>query len=164
MCDLIVGVLLSPETPIVLVVDDSLFKRTGRKVHGAGWRYDASAAGRRRTAWGNTWVVVSVLVELPMVAHRRVCLPVGARLWQPGGPSKLDLAGALVGLLAARYPDRRFHLAGDAAYAGKTLRGLPERSASPPGCAATPPCMHCPDHAGRDSGAGLGSKATGSPS
>jgi hypothetical protein len=62
-----------------------------------------------------------------MVAHRRVCLPVGARLWQPGGPSKLDLAGVLVGLLAARYPDRQFHLAGDAAYAGKTLRGLPER-------------------------------------
>jgi DDE superfamily endonuclease len=126
-CDLIVGWLLGPDTPIVLVVDDSLFKRTGRKVHGAGWRYDASATGRKRTAWGNTWVVVGVLVALPMVAHRRVCLPVGARLWQPGGPSKLDLAGALVGLLAARYPDRQFHLAGDAAYAGKTLRGLPER-------------------------------------
>jgi hypothetical protein len=59
------------------------------------------------------------------VAHRRVCLPVLARRWQPGGPSKLDLAGVLVGLLVACYPDRQFHLAGDAAYAGKTLRGLP---------------------------------------
>src|SRR5436305_1741770 len=61
------------------------------------------------------------------VFQAMVCVPVGARLWQPGGPSKLDLAGALVGLLAARYPDRQFHLAGDAAYAGKTLRGLPEQ-------------------------------------
>jgi DDE superfamily endonuclease len=127
VCDLIVGVLLRPDAPIVLVVDDSLFKRTGRKIHGAGWRYDPTATGRTRTAWGNTWVVVGVLVELPMVAHRRVCLPVGARLWQPGGPSKLDLAGVLVGLLAARYPDRQFHLAADAAYAGKALRGLPKR-------------------------------------
>jgi hypothetical protein len=126
-CDLIVGVLLSPDAPIVLVVDDSLFKRTGRKIHGAGWRYDATATGRKRTAWGNTWVVIGVLVALPLVPHRRVCLPVGARLWQPGGPSKLDLASVLVGLLAARYPDRQFHLTGDAAYAGKTLRGLPER-------------------------------------
>jgi DDE superfamily endonuclease len=127
VCDLIVGVLLRPDAPIVLVVDDSLFKRTGRKIHGAGWRYDATATGRTRTAWGNTWVVVGVLVALPMVAHRRVCLPVGARLWQPGGPSKLDLASVLVGLLAARYPDRQFHLTGDAAYAGKALRGLPQR-------------------------------------
>jgi hypothetical protein len=87
VCDLIVGVLLRPDAPIVLVVDDSLFKRTGRKVHGAGWRYDASVTGRKRSAWGNTWVVVGVLVELPMVAHRRVCLPVGARLWQPAGPA-----------------------------------------------------------------------------
>jgi DDE superfamily endonuclease len=125
VCDLIVGWLLGPEEPIVLVVDDSLFKRTGRKVHGAGWRYDATAPGRKRVAWGNAWVVVGVLVELPFVAHRQLCLPVGARLWQPGGPSKLDLAAVLVGLLAARYPDRQLHLAGDAAYAGKALRGLP---------------------------------------
>jgi hypothetical protein len=51
VCDLIVDLLLSPDAPIVLVVDDSLFKRTGRKIHGAGWRYDATATGRTRTAW-----------------------------------------------------------------------------------------------------------------
>jgi hypothetical protein len=123
-----------------------------------------TAPGRKRTAWGNTWVVVGVLVELPFVAHRQVCLPVAARLWQPGGPSKLDLAGVLVGLLAARYPDRQLHLAGDAAYAGKTLRGCPPGSPSPPGCAATPPCMRCQGRAGPGSGAGRGSKANGSPS
>jgi hypothetical protein len=86
----VTGIL--PDAPIRLVADDSLFKRTGRKIHGAGWRYDPTATGRTRTAWGNTWVVVGVLVALPLVPHRRVCLPVGARLWQPGGPSKLDLA------------------------------------------------------------------------
>lgn len=129
VCDLIVARLLAPATPVCLVVDDSLFKRTGRKIFGAGWHYDATAPGRKRTAWGNNWVVVGVSVDLPFVAHRQVCLPVLARLWQPHRPgrSRLDLACELVGLLADRYPDRTLHLTGDAAYAGKALRGLPTR-------------------------------------
>ncbi len=129
MCDLIVTRLLTPETPIRLVVDDSLFKRSGRKVFGTTWHYDAAASGRRRTAWGNNWVVVGVLVRLPFVAHRQVCLPVLARLWQPRQPghAKLDLACELVGLLASRYPDRQVHLVGDAAYAGRALRRLPKQ-------------------------------------
>jgi DDE superfamily endonuclease len=91
VCDLIVGRLLDPNAPICLVVDDSLFKRTGRKIHGAGWRHDATATGRKRTAWGNTWVVVGVLVDLPFVAHRRG-VPARARApvaapTSPGGAS-----------------------------------------------------------------------------
>ncbi len=96
------------------------------KVFGAGWHYDAAASGRKRTAWGNNWVVVVVLVRLPFVAHRMLCLPVLARLWQPRRPgrSKLDLACQFVGLICQRHPDRRVHLVCDAAYAGKALRGL----------------------------------------
>jgi hypothetical protein len=126
--DLIVARLLDADAPIRLVADDSLFKRTGRNVFGAGWHYDAAASGRKRTAWGNNWVVVGVLVRLPFVPHRMVCLPVLARLWQPRRPghSKLDLACQLVGLICQQHPDRRVHLACDAAYAGKALRGLPQ--------------------------------------
>ena len=129
MCDLIVTRLLTPETPIRLVVDDSLFKRSGRKVFGTTWHYDAAASGRRRTAWGNNWVVVGVLVRLPFVAHRQVCLPVLARLWQPRQPghAKLDLACELVGLLASRYPDRQVHLVGDAATPAGRCVGSPSR-------------------------------------
>jgi hypothetical protein len=129
VCDLIVGWLLPVGMPICLVVDDSLFKRTGRKIFGAGWHYDAAASGRKRTAWGNNWVVVGVVVALPFVAHRQVCLPVLCRLWQPRqrGRSKLDLACELVGLVCDRYPDHTVHLTGDAAYAGKALRGLPTK-------------------------------------
>jgi hypothetical protein len=126
VCDLIVARLLHPDTPIRLVVDDSLFKRSGRKVFGAAWHYDATAPGRRRTAWGNNWVVVGVLVRLPLLPHRQVCLPVLARLWQPRQPGRgrLELACELVGRLASRYPDRQSHLVGDAAGAGRALRGL----------------------------------------
>jgi len=125
--EMIVTRLLAPAAPIHLVADDSLFKRSGRKVFGAAWHYDAAAPGRKRTAWGNNWVVVGVLVGLPFVAHRQVCLPVGARLWQPRQPGrgKADLACELVRLVCDRYPDRAVHLVGDAAYAGRTLRDLP---------------------------------------
>jgi SRSO17 transposase len=49
VCDLIVARLLAPAAPVCLVVDDSLFKRTGRKIFGAGWHYDATAPGRKHT-------------------------------------------------------------------------------------------------------------------
>jgi hypothetical protein len=87
VCGLIVARLLDADAPIRLVADDSLFKRTGRKVFGAGWHYDATATGRKRTAWGNNWVVVGVLVRLPFVPHRMVCLPVLARCGSPAGPA-----------------------------------------------------------------------------
>src|SRR6266545_4499496 len=124
LLEVIVRLLVVPETPLLVVVDDSLFKRAGRKVFGAGWHYDPTGTGRRRTAWGNNWVVLGVLVRLPFVAHRQVCLPVLARLWQPRQPgrSKLDLACALVGLVCARHPDRQIHLVADAAYAGTSPR------------------------------------------
>lgn len=125
--EVIVTCLLEPDVPLRLVVDDTLFRRSGRKVWGTAWHHDPLATGRKPVAWANCWVVVGVLVELPFVPQRPVCLPVLTRLWHPKQPdrTKLALAVELVGLVAARYPDRQIHLTGDAAYAGKTLRDLP---------------------------------------
>ena len=98
---------------------------------GAAWHHDPLAAvggkGRKPVCWANCWVVVGVLVHLPFVPNRAVCLPVLARLWRPRQPgrSKLDLACELVGLIGARFPDRHIHLVCDAAYAGKALAALP---------------------------------------
>jgi len=145
LLDLIVRLLLAPDAPLPLAVDDSLFKRTGRKVFGTAWHHDAAAPGRGRVAWGNSWVVVGVLVTLPFVPHRRVCLPVLCRLWQPQQRSKSNkpkasqpkqatatqgkctLARQLVEQIVGRYPDRQVHLVGDAAYIGRAWRGAPER-------------------------------------
>jgi len=70
-----------------------------------------------------------VLVRLRFVPQRAVCLPVVCRLWRPKQPdrTKLHLAVELVTLVAERCPDRQVPLTGDAAYAGKTLRDLPEQ-------------------------------------
>jgi DDE superfamily endonuclease len=131
LVDLIATRVLDRQAPLHLVVDDSLFRRSGRKVWGAGWHHDLLARGRKQVAWGNNWVVLGVLVRLPFLPQRAVCLPVLARLWRPHQPgrSKLDLACALVALVAERDPDRRIHLVCDAAYAGRTLRELPTRVA-----------------------------------
>jgi hypothetical protein len=138
MLDLSVRLLLPVDTPILLAADDTLCKRTGRKVHGAAWHRDAATKGRRKqVAWGNDWVVVGVLVSLPFLPHRRVCLPVAARLWRPakgnsnatrkhpGHPTKPELARELVEAICTRYPNRQIHLVGDAAYAGRVWRRTP---------------------------------------
>jgi DDE superfamily endonuclease len=126
LVDRIITTLLAADTPIRLVVDDTLMRRSGRKVFGAGWHHDPLAAGRGRVAWGNNWVVLGILVDLPFVAHRSVCLPVLARLWRPKRTlTRLELGVQLATLLASRYPDRAVHLIADAAYAGKALQRLP---------------------------------------
>jgi hypothetical protein len=122
--------LVDGDGPLRLVVDDTLYRRAGRKVWAATWHHDplgVGGKGRRPVCWANCWVVVGVLVDLPFVPQRAVCLPVLARLWRPRQPgrSRLDLACELVGLICARWPQWRIHLVGDAAYAGKALAGLP---------------------------------------
>jgi hypothetical protein len=73
--------------------------------------------------------VAGLLVTLPFLPHRQVCLPVLARLWHPTDTThtKLLLAHQLIRLVAARYPDRQVHAVADAAYAGHSPLGLPER-------------------------------------
>jgi len=39
--------LLVPAGPLTVAVDDSLFRRSGRKVHGAGWQYDGTKSASR---------------------------------------------------------------------------------------------------------------------
>lgn len=125
LASVIVATLLPPGAPLVVAVDDTLFKRTGRRVHGACWQHDGSAPQKKTVGFGNGWVVAGVIVTLPVVT-RPVCLPVLARLWRPGtGPSQVELAVELAGLLAAAVPDRDLHVLGDAGYRGPALRGLP---------------------------------------
>ncbi|MFD5387991.1 transposase [Streptomyces sp. NPDC127074] len=44
--------LLPDGAPLQVAVDDTLFKRSGRKVSGAAWQHDGAAQGRARPASG----------------------------------------------------------------------------------------------------------------
>jgi DDE superfamily endonuclease len=129
LLDLILEGLVGEGAPVRLVCDDTLFRRSGRKVYAAGWHHDPLGAGRHPVAWGNNWVVVGVLVDLPFLPHRPVCLPILARLWWPGHtPGRLELAVDAVTVICGRLgPHRRVDLVVDGAYAGKALQRLPRQ-------------------------------------
>ncbi|MEV6735810.1 GNAT family N-acetyltransferase [Streptomyces sp. NPDC051104] len=122
---MIVRRLLPEGAVLTVAVDDTLFKRHGKKVHGAAWQHDGAAKGSRPVGRGTCFVVVGIVVQLPFVA-RPVCLPVIARLWRPKQEqSKVDLAASMIRLLAACHYARRIHVVADAAYHGRALRDLP---------------------------------------
>jgi DDE superfamily endonuclease len=127
MLGLVVGWLTPGGAPLVIAVDDTLFRRSGRHVHGAFWAYDGSRQvprGQTKLSRGNTFVVAAVVVDLPFL-NRPMALPVLFQLWRPGGPTKPTLAHELIRLIAAARGDRRIHLVADGAYLCTTLQYLP---------------------------------------
>jgi transposase len=133
---IVVALLVPPGQPVVVAVDDSLFRRSGRKVFGAAWQHDGSSPARNKLSFGNCFVTAGIIVALPFCA-RPVCLPVLARLHVPGKgrarkprrqaapASTVSAAAALVTLLAGAFPGRAVHVVADAHYHGPALRDLP---------------------------------------
>jgi hypothetical protein len=76
---LVVKLLVPAGAPVTVAIDDTLFRRRGRKVWAASWFHDGSGAGKDKTGFGNNWVIAGIIVALPMVS-RPVCLPVLAKL------------------------------------------------------------------------------------
>jgi hypothetical protein len=124
---LIVRTLLDDGAALTVAIDDTLFKKRGRKVYGAAWQHDGAARSEKPVGYGVCFVVAGLVVELPFCT-RPVCLPVAARLWRPkSGATKVEIAAALVKQLAAWNRERTIHLVADAAYHGPALRHLPAR-------------------------------------
>ena len=110
---------------VTVAVDDTLFHRYGKKVHGARYQHDGSAKGRDGIGRGNCFVIAGIVVAVPFLA-RQVCLPVLFRLHIPKtSASKTAQARALVDLLAAALDGRIVHVVGDALYRGPAWRHLP---------------------------------------
>jgi hypothetical protein len=117
---------------ITLLVDDTLAHKRGKSVWGLGWFRDAVASTKKRvaTASGHNWVVVAVAVCIPFTKVPILALPLLARLHLPGKgqPSCADLAREMLGEVLGWWPERRFTLVGDGAYASKgLLENLDER-------------------------------------
>jgi hypothetical protein len=117
--------LLPQDAPVLLVIDDTLVHRVGKKVFGALWAHDGSGRGKDKIGFGNTWVVCAVVVRLPFPA-KPIGLPVAARLWRgKATASRTDLALDMVHDLARIFPDRLLHVVGDAAYHSDKVADLP---------------------------------------
>jgi hypothetical protein len=123
LAELLITALVSPGAPITVAIDDTLFRRRGKKVHAAGWFHDGSTTGQKKIGCGNNWIVAAIVVTPPF-RTRPVALPVLAALAIKGRTSKPDLARDLLDTLAERFPDRDIHLVADAAYGNGAFRGL----------------------------------------
>src|SRR5579875_2095537 len=134
LLDFLVTAFVKPDAALLFAIDDTLFGRAGRKVWGAHYLHDGSQpAGRgKRTRWGNCWVKVGLVVCLPCLGGRSVCLPVLFRLFRPRDDahpdrrSQPELAREMIELILKRFPNRVVQLLFDGAYATKAWRGLPE--------------------------------------
>jgi DDE superfamily endonuclease len=121
--------------PVRLVIDDTLFARRGPRVFGRHQLFDGTAPVpmERQARWGNCFVVLGLVLELPCLQGRPVCLPVLFRLFRPkttqypGRASQAELAREMVELILARVPDRPVQLLFDGLYGTRAWRSLPDR-------------------------------------
>ena len=121
--------VLAPVGSLVLDCDDTLYKKSGRKVDGAGSFRDAVRSTRKKVVYatGLNLVVVTLRVRPPWGGWggQPIGVPVGVRLHRKDGPTTLDLACEIVTEIASWLPERSFSLCADGAYASLARRGLP---------------------------------------
>jgi hypothetical protein len=147
--------LLLPFCGEVLVgaVDDTLARKSGRHIWGAGMHHDPlrSTQSRPFFAFGHNWVVFSLHVSFAFAPQKTWALPILVRLYRkrknsklaPGRGGKLErkqigqatdkqyrtrpqLAVEMIQLVAGWAGQRKFRVLGDSAYAGGSIsRHLP---------------------------------------
>lgn len=71
----------APCGPLVVAVDDTLARKTGKRIWGANLHHDPLAWLPNALAFGHNWVVLAVLVRVPLV-ERPVAVPVLWRLYR----------------------------------------------------------------------------------
>ncbi len=116
-----------PTGVVPLDCDDTLYKKSGPKVNGAGIFRDAVRSTARRVVYalGLNLVVVTLQVTPPW-GGCPIGLPVNVRLRPKNdSTSTVEHAATMMRELAAWLPDRQFHLCADGAYASLAGAGLP---------------------------------------
>src|ERR1044072_4916364 len=103
LCDLI------PGSSVWLVVDDTLCHKRGAKVAFGGIFLDAVLSTRKHKIFrfGNNWVMLGIVVELPFRPNRYFCLPILRRVYEKQGSkskkehrTKSQLAAEMLAVLA----------------------------------------------------------------
>lgn len=131
--------LVPADTPLILAVDDTLARHTGKRISSAGMHRDPllSTATRKFFHFGHVWVVLALVIKVPRW-NKSFALPVLARLYRSEKVckamkvphrKKTELALELILMLRAAVPDRSFVVVGDNAFANrKVLNGLPPQT------------------------------------
>ncbi len=143
----LVVTILAPGAMLLWAVDDTLCRKRGLTLYGAGMHYDPLISSRAKSlvSWGHDWVVLCLLVVNPFWAPTKVfALPVAVRLYRnrqgltkgkkgkkerqkprpkhdPNHRTRPELALELVELVAMWFPADEVMLSGDSAYGGKSI-------------------------------------------
>lgn len=139
----LVGTILAPGADLYWAVDDTLCRKRGLTLYGAGMHYDPLISSRAKSlvSWGHDWVVLCLIVVNPFWAPTKVfALPITMRLYRnrqgltkgkkgrgkgskpnPDHRTRPELARELIHLVAQWYPDDEIFLTGDSAYGGKSI-------------------------------------------
>jgi SRSO17 transposase len=148
----LVVTLLAPGATLLWAVDDTLCRKRGLTLYGAGMHYDPLISSRAKSlvSWGHDWVVLCLIIVHPCWAPTKVfALPVAMRLYRnrqgltkgkksrgkatktkndPNHRTRPDLALELIKLASQWFPDQEIMVTGDSAYGGKSiLRHLPPK-------------------------------------
>lgn len=121
---------LVPEgEPLIVAVDDTLGRHTGKRIAAASMHRDPllSTAAKPLFHWGHLWVVMGITVR---AFDKTWCLPVLVRLYRSkkvcaaSGQSYRkcqELAAELLVIVAKALPERQIVMVGDAAYTNSSL-------------------------------------------
>ncbi len=142
--------LLCPGAKLLWAVDDTLCRKRGLTLYGAGMHHDPLISSRAKplVSWGHDWVVLCLLIVHPFWAPSKVfALPVAMRLYRnrqgltkgkkgqgnkgktkaakskasPTHRTRPELAVELITLVSAWFPQDRILVSGDSAYGGKSV-------------------------------------------
>src|SRR3954447_10247664 len=149
----LVATIIAPGATLLWAVDDTLCRKRGLTLYGAGMHYDPLISSRAKSlvSWGHDWVVLCLIVVHPFWAPTKVfALPIAFRLYKnrqgltkgkkgrakeakakgakadPEHRTRPELALELIKLAAGWFPDDEVIVTGDSAYGGASiLRHLP---------------------------------------
>ena len=119
---------------VLLALDDTLARKHGRRMYGAGMHHDPLLSSRRQAImnYGHCWLTLGVLVRLPFCRRRVFCLPFAFALWLNRKSAakhrrvyrtKPELAVQLLARVARAFPQLHFHLVADSTYGGASVLG-----------------------------------------
>jgi SRSO17 transposase len=144
--------VLAPGATLFWAVDDTLCRKRGLHLYGAGMHYDPliSSKAKALVSWGHDWVVLCLVVAHPFWAPSKVfALPIATRLYRnrqgltkgkrgkaqpkaakakadPSHRTRPELAVELISLAAAWFPRDALVVTADSAYGGHSvLSNLP---------------------------------------
>jgi hypothetical protein len=141
----LVMTILAPGSTVYWAVDDTLCRKRGLTLYGAGMHYDPliSSRSKKLVSWGHDWVVLCIIVVHPFWAPTKVfALPIAARLYinrqgltkgkkgrgkalkaktKAAHRTRPELALELIHLAARWFPDDEILLLGDSAYGGRSV-------------------------------------------